>query len=645
MNKNKTSIVITTLLMLTMFISLLPYFPMTSAANERETMAFLAVSPNPVGLGQSVLTSFWLQPVPPTITGRGASSGTIGVKYELTLQITKPDGTIEKKGPIKSNPLGIVWINWTPDQVGNYSLENVFPGQYVTGFDYYTGKFYNNTWYKPSNSPVTKLVVQQDPIASLPDTPLPGPNDYWERPIQADNRLWAPIAGNWLMRGYNSSKSSIFDSGGGWNPYTLAPNTAHVLWTREIALGGLMGGETDWSYYTGLSYECKVTPPVIMNGRLYYNIFTDRRPYLYPTGFVCVDLRSGEQIWQRNGNIQQGQILNYVTPNQMGGIPYLWDTTGINSGATSWGNFTIATPPSANVNGPWYMYDAFTGDLIWTLTGAYAASAPGQIEYDQNGNMIAYIVNGAAGWLVKWNSTKVAGDDIWSYPDSGQWRPPHGTFSWSNGIQWNVTIPKPPVTSANMALHEMSSGVLVFRSDMTYYGFDENDGHMLWGPVNHTWTSSYKASGQGIWVEASVGGYGETLSDMKVHAFSLFTGQEVWASDPAVYPWSYMSAYPIVTKDAVYNMGYDGYVHAYDLTTGKELWKYYSGDSGPDTPYGHYPFYHGTPVVADGKVFAATGEHSPTQPLLKGERLHVINATNGQSVWNISGWMTPLGSR
>jgi hypothetical protein len=89
-------------------------------------------------------------------------------------------------------------------------------------------------------------------------------------------------------------------------------------------------------------------------------------------------------------------------------------------------------------------------------------------------------------------------------------------------------------------------------------------------------------------------------------------------------------------------MGYDGYVHAYDVKTGKELWRYYSGDSGPDTPYGHYPFYHGTPVVADGKVFAATGEHSPTQPLLKGERLHVINATNGQAVWSISGWMTPL---
>jgi hypothetical protein len=102
-----------------------------------------------------------------------------------------------------------------------------------------------------------------------------------------------------------------------------------------------------------------------------------------------------------------------------------------------------------------------------------------------------------------------------------------------------------------------------------------------------------------------------------------------------------MRAYPIVTDDAVYDMGYDGYVHAYDTKTGKELWKYFSGNS-TYTPYGHWPFYHGTPVVADGKVFASTGEHSPTMPLLSGESLHVINATTGEGVWNMSGWLTPL---
>ncbi len=42
--------------------------------------------------------------------------------------------------------------------------------------------------------------------------------------------------------------------------------------------------------------------------------------------------------------------------------------------------------------------------------------------------------------------------------------------------------------------------------------------------------------------------------------------------------------------------------------------------------------------VADGKVYAATGEHSPNDPLYRGERLHVINATTGQGIWSIQGW-------
>ena len=38
------------------------------------------------------------------------------------------------------------------------------------------------------------------------------------------------------------------------------------------------------------------------------------------------------------------------------------------------------------------------------------------------------------------------------------------------------------------------------------------------------------------------------------------------------------------------------------------------------------------------KIFAATGEHSPNDPMYRGERLHVINATTGKAVWTIQGW-------
>jgi hypothetical protein len=36
---------------------------------------------------------------------------------------------------------------------------------------------------------------------------------------------------------------------GGFNPYTLAPNSAHILWANAVTIGGLVGGGWgSWSY-------------------------------------------------------------------------------------------------------------------------------------------------------------------------------------------------------------------------------------------------------------------------------------------------------------------------------------------------------------------------------------------------------------
>ena len=62
------------------------------------------------------------------------------------------------------------------------------------------------------------------------------------------------------------------------------------------------------TYYTGASYREEVTPPIIINGRLYYN---QMEPPAY--GFYCINLYNGQQIWFQNqtflsstGTIVQG---------------------------------------------------------------------------------------------------------------------------------------------------------------------------------------------------------------------------------------------------------------------------------------------------------------------------------------------------
>jgi hypothetical protein len=81
---------------------------------------------------------------------------------------------------------------------------------------------------------------------------------------------------------------------------------------------------------------------------------------------------------------------------------------------------------------------------------------------------------------------------------------------------------------------------------------------------------------------------------------------------------------------------YGGKVMAIDVQTGDFKWTYTLPSSGLNTPYGTYP---ATSIsVANGCVFACTGEHTPQNPYWLGGRMYVINATTGDLVYSISGW-------
>jgi len=119
-------------------------------------------------------------------------------------------------------------------------------------------------------------------------------------------------------------------------------------------------------------------------------------------------------------------------------------------------------------------------------------------------------------------------------------------------------------------------------------------------------------------------------------AWNVTTGKEVWRTDPLTDDWGFYEYCAGFAYGKFYSSGYDGALHAYDATTGKHLWDYYAGNAGFDTPYGSWPFF-GAIIIADGKIIVATNEHSPSMPLWRGEKLHVIDAETGKGVWNVSG--------
>jgi len=504
---------------------------------------------------------------------------------------------------------------------------------------------YVGTYFKPSDSEVVTLRVQQEQVPSWPKAELPA--DYWTRPISSEFREWSVISGNWLM-----GLSNYWPAKRVYNPYTKAPRTPHIVWAKELAFGGIIGGATDEDYYTGLTYESKFSPPIILQGRLYYNLYPPTPPL---PGFACVDLRTGETLWVQNGTgpgpvtvsltgygqiqlrfaqgyprLTMGQVYAPDTPNQHGGIPYLWAIGGF--GATN----------------RWDVYDAVTGAYLYSLNNTLTATT----AYGPSGEILGYVLDPAGKWLAMWNSSRVkglwggtAGSEVW------QWRPPFGEIlNWQSGIQWNATLPgvTGPGGLGIQAIDPDSNIIIAAGSTSPAIGFD-----------NKVWLVAYDAvSGRQLWSKALTTPFTATLfgppyganivagegvvamyekETMRWRIFDINNGNELFYTDPR--PGSDFGFYVEggnIAYGNLYSAGYDGLICAWDLKTGKLKWTYSAGSSGIETVYGTWPLV--TSVIADGVIYAYTAEHSPNSPLYHGAKIHAVDAYTGKGIWNISGW-------
>jgi hypothetical protein len=631
----KQSTALTFIMLLTMTALLFTYLPSASAEDVIDTYAFISAAPNPVGVRQPLGIALWINEVPPSAGGAG------GDRWQnMTVTVTKPDGTTDKLGPFTSDPVGNAWTIYIPTTLGTYYFQSNFQGQSFPNrtiqiSPYMAPVNLPAATYKPSTSVKVAVTVQNQSIAAYPNFPLP--TGYWQRPINSENTQWYQIAGSWLLPQYDAA-------GNRFNAYSAAPNTNHILWTKPIAYGGIVGGSTgDFSYYEGETYEPQLLPPIIMNGVLYYN--TPNPPRI---GFRAVDLHTGADLWFANGSstsitlsnfyvkrwgdISLGQLLDMETPNQHGIIPYLW---GIDSSG-------IATMPLPVT---YHMYDAFTGNLILDMVNASA----GTVTYGPSGELLVYILNGGASWLCMWNSTKAIPMADVSSTGAWQWRPDLAkVLDWRAGIQWNVTIPayKDPYPQT---LAKLTPDVIVATTGTNYYkigsqmeiGYSTKTGEKLWAqnrtfPVD-TAFGLIGPAGEGVYTEFQ-------KQTMQWYAYDLNTGNKVWGpTDPYTSGWGMYyggqsGGSALIAYGKLYATAYDGMIHAYDIKTGKHLWDFSTGSSGLETVYGTYPLSSVGFSIADGKLYVCSGEHSPSMPLWRGGGMWCVDAQNGSLLWKITGW-------
>ena len=141
------------ILMISMSIVVIPIAIAHDPPWTLTTFAYISIAPQTIGVNQQMLVYMWLQVVPPT------ASGDYGDRWhDFTIEITRPDGTVETKGGYDSDPIGFASATYTPTQVGEYQFKFIFPGQTIAGENLDpndpTGQEYIGDYYKPSESEI-----------------------------------------------------------------------------------------------------------------------------------------------------------------------------------------------------------------------------------------------------------------------------------------------------------------------------------------------------------------------------------------------------------------------------------------------------------------------------------------------------------
>ena len=613
------------ILMLTIAIPLfaLPTANAHDPAWQITPAAFIDVEPNPVGLGQTVNIYTWVNWLMP-----GASL-TNNIRFQnYKIDITKPDNTISTIViPIVYDSTSSAYTSYTPDQIGTYSFVFTVPQQTYT----WSGAYQNDT-FLASTSRTVKLTVQEEAIPT-PISSYPLPTEYWTEPIEGQNNYWYKISSNWLGQGSPSlpgNPARVQASGS-------APNSAHVMWTRSLGDGGIVPGdfaakETE-GFYHGSSYQYRFYNPIIMYGRLFYDVPLGNA--LKGGGYICVDLRTGEQIWFNDQiavagsgvpDISFGYYYAYESPNQHGVIPNGWLFSS---------NFGRAVDPSTGI-----------------IAALNITSVPsGYDVYGPSGETLRLVLDIKNKWLAEWNSSKVF--DVQT----------SGTINASlpSRYDWNVTIPQlktgttiqgaiyndvllgmttlagigdmgtpNPYTAWAISLKPASRGQLLWQTDYAAPPNNVTRRLPVLDPVNRVFILRDKETFQAA-------------------GYSIDTGNFLWATTPNAYndfeyyDLTFLGTMSVTAYGRLYHAGYSGVLDCHDTKDGSLLWTYGNGGEGNSTyaglasPYGHYPLF--VMAIADGKIYLGAGEHSADTPLYKGFLVRCVNATTGKEVWTLPGYL------
>ena len=381
-----------------------------------------------------------------------------------------------------------------------------------------------------------------------------------------------------------------------------------------------------------------------MNGILYYNVAgSPSGGKTEVNGIQAIDLHTGKALWFKNDTfLSFGQNFFFHSFNYDGTFTYLWDTSG----------------PI------WNAYDPFTGE--WQLSFKNLPS--GTQVFGPSGEILIYQIDYANRWMALWNSTacgqQTAQGGYAVGADLGSWGriAEQNTWDASNKLSytWNVTIPAGLTAGSSfftpilkvlpdrvMSIDFNQTQVRVWALSTKDLAKTSTSAPLIF---DKTWATPaewlagsntlHYVGGNDVAANGVIAVWDKELR--KFYGFSMEDGHYLWETAGELwqdaYGWGNVEHTWYFAYDKLFSVGVGGTVYAYDLKTGATTWTYNMTDPYKEPVTGNY-WWGWISLIAEGKIYVTTVEHSANMPYPRGGPYICLNATTGAEIFRVNGMM------
>jgi outer membrane protein assembly factor BamB len=306
----------------------------------------------------------------------------------------------------------------------------------------------------------------------------------------------------------------------------------------------------------------------------------------------------------------------------------LWKTniTGIQSYVSAFNGKVFATTKTEV-----YALDKDTGDILWHTAVSALGAWPSVYKIDDThlvaGNSSLDVETGE----ILWTSTVFSANPS-PFFVANVYSPEEKMFYVKVGsyVQgWDFSDPSIPPTLAWETYVEdggtVGSGVQYGDGKVFpgAYGphqvaLDARTGDVLWNTNTKTPMIFSGAYSDGKFFRG--GGH-----DNSLYCFDADSGEILWTFNPGTED-GYFCIGPAVAYGMVYELNKDGNLYAVDVDTGDLVWKY----KGPGPL-----IFPGSPSVADGKVYATTGQTASYTGQESTSEFACLDAYTGRVIWTL----------